>query len=208
MNSKRSSVSIILLIALAFLLWYFAFSFPKGIFWVKLSIAAAALAAIAAILSKDTIKKRFSFVPLDIVLGAASAGVLYLVFFLGKLVLGLILPDSGMQIAMVYQKGEGFSRTAITLLLLLVTSPAEEIFWRGYIQERITEKLKPVTGVLLSTLVYALVHIWTMNPTLILAAFAAGLFWGILYYWRKSLILNILSHALWTWSIFILFPMA
>jgi uncharacterized protein len=208
MNKRKSTLSLILPIILAFILWYFAFSFPKGIFWVKLSISAVVLAIYAVIISKDNIKKQFSFVILDIVLGAASAAVLYLLFFLGKLILGLILPGSEMEIDSVYQKGEGFSPIAIALLLLLVTSPAEEIFWRGYIQEGITRKLKPVLGIFLTTLVYALVHVWTMNLTLVLAAFTAGLFWGILYYWRKSLVLNIISHALWTWSIFILFPMA
>ena len=59
---------------------------------------------------------------------------------------------------------------------------------------------------LLSSLAYALVHVWAFNFMLLAAALVCGLFWGALYRWRKNLAPVIVSHAVWDVEIFILFP--
>ena len=81
----------------------------------------------------------------------------------------------------MYHRGDAVSPIVIGLLLLLVTSPAEEIFWRGFIQRTTVEKLGPVWGLIITTILYGAVHIWTFNITLIIAALVAGLFWGLMY---------------------------
>ena len=41
---------------------------------------------------------------------------------------------------------------------------------------------------------------------LVMAALVAGLFWSALYSWRGNLTACIVSHALWTVGVFLLFP--
>ncbi len=43
---------------------------------------------------------------------------------------------------------------------------------------------------------------------LVLAAAAAGLFWGFLYYRFGSVLLNAVSHTLWDLLIFLILPLA
>ena len=96
----------------------------------------------------------------------------------------------------------------IALVLLFVTSPAEEIFWRGFIQRHFMEKMGDLCGWLAASAVYAAIYISSGNIMLVLAALVAGLFWGWLYMKTRDLRACILSHALWTVAVFILWPLA
>ena len=61
-------------------------------------------------------------------------------------------------------------------------------------------------GWLLASVIYAAVHIASGNFMLTMAAFTAGLFWGWLYQREQNLVPCIVSHCLWTVTIFILLP--
>ena len=206
MKTKNRILPVLIFAAAAFFLWYMSFAFPWGIFWIKLAVSAAVLAGLSLYISRKEIPELFSFRPRHLITGPLSAAVLYGVFWLGKFILSLVFAKSGHEIGSVYDMGSGYNIWIIFFLLLLVTSPCEEIFWRGFIQKRIGEKLSAVPAVLITSLIYALVHIWTLNLTLVLAAFTAGLGWGILYRLEKSIVPVIISHALWTVSVFVLFP--
>ena len=98
-----------------------------------------------------------------------------------------------------------------SLLLIFLIGPAEEFFWRGYVQhtlERISGGRQPKDRALLITAaVYALVHIWSLNFMLVMAALVAGLVWGLVYRsCPKALPALIVSHALWDVLVFILLP--
>ena len=58
-----------------------------------------------------------------------------------------------------------------------------------------------------ATLCYTLVHVWSGNLMLLLAAAACGFCWGLLYcLLPKRLPALILSHALWDAAAFVFFP--
>ena len=96
----------------------------------------------------------------------------------------------------------------ISLILLFITSPGEEIFWRGFVQKRFVERFGARKGWLIASAVYAAVHIASGNFMLTMAALVAGLFWGWLYQRERNLVPCIVSHALWTVTIFILLPIS
>ena len=95
----------------------------------------------------------------------------------------------------------------IALILLFVTSPAEELFWRGFLQRWAMARLGGLRGWLAASFVYAAVHVLSGNFMLTMAALIAGLFWGLVYWRTGSIIVCIISHAIWTVSIFVLWPM-
>jgi membrane protease YdiL (CAAX protease family) len=222
------------LIVLAFALWYFAFQTDVWNFWVRLSLAAALLATIALILTPDR-WELFRARPRDIAIGVASALLLYAIFWVGKQIALAILPFAADQIQSVYAKRGQLDLLSIGLLLFFLLGPSEEIFWRGFVQRRLSQKGRPLprplpdtergaplpapgrgdgglglgerSAWLVTTALYALVHIWTLNLILIIAAGVAGLLWGWLYQREQNLIAVIVSHALWDVSIFVLFPL-
>ena len=58
-----------------------------------------------------------------------------------------------------------------------------------------------------TTAIYALVHIWSFNFMLVMAALVAGLVWGFLYRLDPKLLpALILSHALWDALVFVWMP--
>jgi hypothetical protein len=91
-------------------------------------------------------------------------------------------------------------------VLLLVTSPGEELFWRGYVQRVAAQRWGNTRGFVVGTLLYGAVHLASGNFMLVMAALVAGAFWCALYSWRGNLTACVVSHALWTVGVFLVFP--
>jgi len=94
----------------------------------------------------------------------------------------------------------------IPAILLLITGFCEECFWRSYIQSNFTN-LFGKTGILYTSILYALIHISTFNLGLVAAAFIAGLVWGVLYDQLDSFWIVVFSHIVWTELIFVFLPL-
>lgn len=187
-------------------LWFVTFALEWTSFWVKISMSAALLAVIA-ILLRPPPREDFRFTGRAVFLGLLSAGALYFIFWAGKAIATSLFDFAGQQIGGIYRKGTGTSMPAIALLLFLVTGPSEEIFWRGYLQRSLVERLGRWTGWAAATAIYAGVHIWSFNFMLVGAAAVAGAFWGAMYLRCGSLAPVILSHSVWSTIIFAVFPM-
>jgi len=149
--------------------------------------------------------KRKRWGPL--ILGLISAGFLYGLFWLAKIISPLILPSATKNIEAIYAFKEGASCWRIALLMVLVIGPGEELFWRATIQRLLANLFSPLSGYLLATFIYTTVHLATGNPLLIGAALVAGLFWGGLYLWQGSILTIVVSHTLWDILVFLLFPL-
>lgn len=193
-------------ITTAFLLWYFSFAVDWGNFWIKISASALGLVGLAAFFGFGP-GKWFRFKPMDIIWGAGSAAVLYIVFYLGNYISNLLLPFASSQVGRLYAKGDEACVWMICLLIFFIAAPCEEIFWRGFVQEQFASRLGGLKGWLAATFFYAAVHLCTMNLMLVGAAAVAGLFWGGMYWRLKRLGPLIISHCIWTTVIFAVFPL-
>ncbi len=189
-------------IVLACLGWFFTFGLAWGNFWVKIGITVVAVCAYSFAWQRPHIRVHAS----SIAVGAVSAALLYAVFWVGNAVAPWVVPGAHAQVGGIYGMGDGSSRAWIFLLLFFVTGPGEEIFWRGFLQQRLEDRLGRVPGYLVATLVYGGVHVFSRNPMLILAALVAGAFWGAMYLWRRDLAAVIVSHSVWSAVIFAVLP--
>ncbi len=143
---------------------------------------------------------------LKILYGFISATVLYWFFYGGNLISLRLFKFAGSGIAQIYQFKEGGSTLKIVLLMIFIIGPGEELLWRGFIQDKYSKKIGKHTGFLITALLYGSVHTGSLNPMLVTAAFFCGLFWGSLYMWKRSILLNTASHILWDLGVFIIFP--
>lgn len=185
---------------------FLSFCVTWGSFWLKISFFTAVLAGLALCLQPDI---RFQLRPdtKAIVIGVVSAAVLYLIFGGAKAVIIAVLPFAQEHIGQIYGKGQGTPLWAMATLSLLVTGPAEELFWRGYIQRQIMNHFGQWQGWLIGTVLYAGVHSWSLNLVLVGAALVAGAFWGAMYWRYRSLVPVIVSHSIWSVAAFALFPL-
>lgn len=140
-------------------------------------------------------------------LGIGLAFFLWLVFFIGDKASQWLFDFARPQVDTIYAMKDGTPSWLIALLLLLIIGPAEEIFWRGYIQRTLSARFSPNTGFLLATAAYTLVHLPSGNFMLIMAAMLCGICWGGLYRLRPQWFPAIvISHALWDAAAFVWFP--
>lgn len=201
---KKLSISLIV----AFILWFFMFSPWINLcvnFWGAMSFSAAILLIISFFSAKD-IKKQFSFSIKDILVGLGSAAILWGIFFLGDFFSNLLFDFARPQVDNIYSLKDNSNLILIGFLLIFLIGPAEEIFWRGYIQHSLISKYGEIPALIATTIIYTLVHIWSFNFMLIMAAMICGLFWGLLYRYNKNLTTLVISHAVWDVAVFVIFP--
>jgi len=203
------SVTLGILIAVVF--WFVMFSpWTKDSvnFWFTMIAATSVLTALSLIAGRKELNEVYKFKYSHMAIGLISAAVLYFVFFLGNSISNILFDFSREQVSNIYSTKEQADKIFIGLALLFWIGPAEEIFWRGFVQHRLMNKFGAIRGMLITTAIYALVHIWAFNFILFMAALICGLFWGWMYFKYKSLVPAIISHAVWDAFIFVVLPIS
>lgn len=193
----------------ALLLWTLMFcplTAPRFDFWEMMAGSALILSGLAT-LFVPAWWTRMKFDTRNILLGVVVAIVLWCVFWVGDKVSSWMFNFARPQVDLIYGIKEGESPWALSLLLLLLIGPAEEIFWRGYVQERMSKKWGLNRGYLIATACYTLVHVPSCNFMLVMASMVCGLAWGFLYRQMPQHFTGIvISHALWDAAVFVWFP--
>jgi membrane protease YdiL (CAAX protease family) len=192
-------------VALAFALWSFTFLTDYlGSFWFRVTLSALLLALYASLTERDMISEAVKGLRIEeLAKGLVAGALLYALFYLGYSVLRPFLEVGASNVYLFRLE----SPTAIIASSLVLTSFCEEFFWRSFVQRRLSGSHGAAIGVLATTLAYALIHAPTMNAPLVLAAFIAGLFWGLAYNRTGSLWLVVASHLVWTELIFVFLPL-
>jgi len=93
------------------------------------------------------------------------------------------------------------------MLLILIIIPGEELFWRGFIQQKLKAYMSPFFAVLTSSLLFGLSMSFSGFWLGVLAAITSGLLWGLLYEWKKSMPLIIIAHITMTILLFLVLPL-
>ncbi len=194
---------------IAAILWTVMFSpwtAPHVNFWVMMTCSGLTLTLYSTWAAPGWWKDiRFDLV--NILLGVALAAVLWGVFWVGDRLSSLMFDFARPQVDMIYGMKEGENPWVLTLLMLFIIGPAEEIFWRGYLQKTFSHKWNPNAGFIVTTLMYSLVHVSKFNFMLIMAAAVAGFVWGLAYrFFPEKFGAILISHALWDCAVFIWFP--
>ncbi len=196
-------------ILLATVLWTVMFSpwtAPHVNFWWMMTGSACTLSLLATLFAPGW-WKRVRLTPANILLGVAIAVALWGVFWVGDKLSQLMFDFARPQVDTIYGMKEGESPWLLTGLMLFLIGPAEEIFWRGYVQQKLSERWNANKGLIVTTLIYALVHAGSCNFMLTMAALVAGAAWGVLYrFFPERFSAIIISHALWDVAVFIWFP--
>lgn len=203
---EKTNYQIAFMLSLAFIFWYLIFGIQLFNFWISMAIAATILASLSIFFKGSPVSGKDLNI-YSLIVGLAAAIILYLLFLVGNILSQWMFSFAEGQITSIYQIRFQGQTILIALVLLFITSPAEEIFWRGFIQKWAMEEFGGVKGWLLSSVFYAGVHITSGNFMLVMAALVAGLFWGLLYWKTKNLVPCIISHSIWTVGIFLIFPM-
>jgi hypothetical protein len=142
----------------------------------------------------------------EIALGTASAAALYGTFKIGDRFARRLVPGGDDQIRDIYALRELAPREETAARLVAIIGPAEELFWRGLIQEAVMRRYGRWTGAAIAAVAYSAVHVTTGNFTLMGAAGVAGAHWCVLYAAGVPMGALIVSHCAWDVWIFLVQP--
>ena len=196
-------------VALAAVLWAVMFSpltAPHVKFWWMMTASALTLSVLSTCFNRGW-WRDVRLAPVEVMAGVALAAVLWGIFWTGDKVSAWLFDFARPQVDLIYGMKEGESPWLLSLLMLVLIGPAEEVFWRGYVQRTLAARWSPDAGFVAATLAYALVHAASCNFMLVMAAAVAGTVWGGLYrLFPRRLGAIIVSHAVWDVAVFIWFP--
>jgi membrane protease YdiL (CAAX protease family) len=201
-------------ISLALLFWFLLFSpwtdlsvmIHEEYFWFGMTAATMTLGIWTLVRQRHKFTRLFAFEMRFVMWGLLHAVFLYGLSRLGVYLLTEIFSGVGPQLESIYATRFQLDPAIIAVLLVLIIAPFEEIFWRGLILEELQTVLPSRYALWIAIGLYSIVHIWAMNPMLLLAAFVLGAHWSLLYWKFKSLVPGLISHAVWDVLIFVVFP--
>ena len=201
-------------LAVAALLWFYMFSpWTAGLtnFWLTMTASAVILTSLALLFSPEKLPRVEK--PLwQVLAGVLIALLLWGVFWTGDKVSSWLFDFARPEVDSIYSMKTGLPTSVIAAQLLLVIGPAEEFFWRGYVQRTMGKlfegrKSPQDKAFVVTAVIYALVHVWSLNFMLVMAALVAGVVWGLLYRLRPQMLpALIVSHALWDALVFVWMP--
>lgn len=196
-------------VGVAALLWFVMFSpWTKDwfTFWYAMTASALLLTGLSLTFGREWLRDIHVNVR-TIAVGLGIAFVLWWAFWLGDKLSQWLFDFARPQVDLIYGMKSGTPPAVIGLLLLFVIGPAEELFWRGFVQRRLMQRYGMNTGFAVATLCYTLIHVWSCNFMLVMAAMVCGVLWGGIYrLWPRAFFPLVLSHAVWDCVAFVVFP--
>lgn len=141
-----------------------------------------------------------------VLVGLTSAAVLYVGADLFMLGLRALAPALAAQVESVYAWSDDAS-LPVRLALLLVIVPGEDLVWRGMVTLPLAARFGPWLGCLLAGTVFAIAHLTSGPPLLVIAALAMGTLWSLLAVRTRSLVPVVTSHLAWDLAVMFVRPL-
>ena len=148
--------------------------------------------------------------PMGVLLGVASAALLYGIFYAGAWGVSAYHPFgiTSASEASIYSLISSPSKpTYLQVLVLLFDSAGFEAFFRGVLQKRLSARLGLLAAPAVA-LLDAAIHVATLNPLWVGATFVTDLTWGLTYHYGKGAQSSFASHFVWDVAIFVLRPIS
>ncbi len=193
-------------LALPLVLWPISFILLRSIFIYAMTASTLILASLSMYRYRNRIRWNRKGLRKAAVSGICGAVVLYLIFAFGNMVVSRIGLSSFVSdvYASIYSSGS----KPVTFILLAVIGISEEIYWRGGLQgyaESSSGRLGRMPW-LASTAYYTVVHLSTLNPVLVGAAFFVGITTSLVSY-KFGTLASIATHIAWIEAVVIFFPL-
>jgi membrane protease YdiL (CAAX protease family) len=177
---------------------------PRDRFWSRMTATGLVLGGLALIANPALRRTRIG--AREVAVGLASAAALYGTFQVGDRFARRFVPGGVGQIQDIYSLRELAPHAETAARLVAIIGPAEELFWRGLVQESLMRRYGRWTGAAMAAVAYSAVHVTTGNFTLIGAAGVAGAHWCVLYAAGVPIGALIVSHCAWDVWIFLAQP--
>lgn len=190
-------------IIFAIVMAFFSFA-NASTFWYFYAFTMLMLMALTTLTTTvDDEQPNWRFVFLGIGYGALT----YVLAFAGFFILELVDAHALLQKIEIFFETYGPNNIWHYLLLVFIIIIGEELFWRGFVQKQLQQKLTMPQAVLFSALLFSLTVLVSGFWIGAVAAFLCATLWGFLYEWQKSMPLVIVTHLTFSLMLFLVLPL-
>lgn len=200
-NIKRNTMLLCSLVFI-YVMLYFTFK-NEAVFWYLYAFTMLVCMALAIIGSKfEDQLPTWHYLLYGIGYGTITYGIIRFGYFLAPYIDDNLLKE-------VTKFLNIYSPTNIGhyLLLIFIISIGEELFWRGFVQQKLKHFVQPFVAVLITTLLCTISIALSGFLLGAIAAFVVSVIFGLLYEWRKSMPLIIVAHVVFVLLLFLVLPL-
>lgn len=133
-------------VAVAYAAFVATFRGPRERFWQRMTGTGVVLGGLALATDASVRESLPQVKAKDLASGGAIAAALYVVFQVGDRAARVIMPHGADDIGDVYLLRTLRPVPELAGRLAFVIAPAEELFWRGFLQNAFSARLGPVKG--------------------------------------------------------------
>lgn len=157
------------------------------------------------LLGKAFPKERMHLSKQSLLIGIGSGVISFIFIFGGMIWLHEYLLDvEALRVLLVDWGFIGPGEIGLVLVLLLLNPVLEEVYWRGYLYEKIRKTGKAAKAIIVTASFYTLYHVLTVMQLFevaytlvaVIPVLIAGLFWGYVRERTESITAAIISHGL------------
>jgi hypothetical protein len=164
----------LLYLSLPAFLWPPVFVVLREVFITAMLLATLLLGALTLLFNKEKVYRNLRLTWKSILAGLILSFLLYVIFVFGKIFLTALNLQHA--VSNVYASIYSSSDAMLLPLLLTIIGAMEELYWRGGQLAVLEERLTGSRAFMFSIAYYTLVHIWTLNISLLLGALTIGIY--------------------------------
>ena len=202
MKFSKQTLLLLLSLLFVFIMLYFTFE-ETAIFWYLYTftlLVGMAIAIVAGQFKDELSTWKY------LILGIGYGTILYAIVRLGYYIISKV-DTSLLKSISKFLNTYGPSNIWHYLLLIFIIVVGEELFWRGYVQQKLKQWFKPMIAVVLTSILFAFSVAISGFILGAVVALIAGLIWGFLYEWKKSMPLIIVAHEVFILLLFMVIPL-
>ena len=197
-------IDVVVPVAVVTIVWVVVFGLRRGP--AASTLAAASVAMLAWAVARVPRQENLIVVHQGIVvLGIGSAVLLFVSFRVLYPILERVAAIR--EGALEAHAAPAQSGGAVAVGLLVLVALAEEVFWRGFVQGRLSEEFGDHIGFLSTLAGYVACHVLTLNLALVVASAVCGAAWGWFRLRSRSIVPGVISHVVWTQLVFHALPL-
>jgi uncharacterized protein len=175
--------------------------------WAAMALAATGSVVLAWRADARGLAARLELDGRSIATGVAAGLVVvaatYLLYPLGV----AAFPGLDPRVAHLYRPLSAPPGPLVAMPVLLLAVVAEELIWRGLLLDSLTARLPAGPSVVAGAMLYALPQVASGSAIVCAVAFVCGLLWGAERVWTGNLTVALLTHAIWSSTVFALAPL-
>lgn len=177
----------------------------RGNVWTVVTPVLVAMALAAAIVGSPLASEGVGLAIASIA-GAAAGAALYL----GTRLFSTVVrgwEGFGRQARAIYERRIPLTLVQAIVLSAAVAAPAEEVFWRGFLQVEVARAFdgRTLVAAVVAWGLFVLANLASANLAIVLGAMVGGAVWSVLGAWSGGFAAPLACHAVWT-ALMLSFP--